>query len=168
MAFTQGRYQPGVLRGPQGRQAPLNGITMAGTGVKDRQLIAGPDRSGPVPGAVSEPRWPDVLAAAGQPERLRDLISSPDRVEFAGAGRSGIRLARMSPAPSSRLHQSNHFAVRHFAVRAVVALFAMACTLTVIISADRIQPVRAQARARVCRRASGALALPSINTTERR
>ncbi len=31
MAFTQGRYQPDVLRGPQGRQAPLNGITMAGT-----------------------------------------------------------------------------------------------------------------------------------------
>ena len=50
MAFTQGRYQPDVLRGPQGRQAPLNGITMAGTGVKGRQLIAGPDRSGPVPG----------------------------------------------------------------------------------------------------------------------
>ena len=50
MAFTQGRYQPDVLRGPQGRQAPLNGITMAGTGVKDRQLIAGPDHSGPVPG----------------------------------------------------------------------------------------------------------------------
>jgi hypothetical protein len=50
MAFAQGRYQPDVLRGPQGRQAPLNGITMAGTGVKGRQLIAGPDHSGPVPG----------------------------------------------------------------------------------------------------------------------
>ena len=54
MAFAQGRYQPGVLRGPQGRQAPLNGITMAGTGVKGRQLIAGPDDSGPVPGGGIE------------------------------------------------------------------------------------------------------------------
>jgi hypothetical protein len=50
MAFTQSRYQPGVLRGPQGRQAPLNGITMVGAGIKGLQLIAGPDRSGPVPG----------------------------------------------------------------------------------------------------------------------
>ncbi|MCW2905545.1 MAG: hypothetical protein JWL68_334 [Actinomycetia bacterium] len=30
MAFTQGRYQPHALRGPQWRQAPLNGITIAG------------------------------------------------------------------------------------------------------------------------------------------
>ena len=50
MAFAQSRCQPGVLRGPQGRQAPLNGITMAGAEVRGRQLIAGPDRSGPVPG----------------------------------------------------------------------------------------------------------------------
>lgn len=54
MAFAQGRYQPDVLRGPQGRQAPLNGITMAGAGVKGRQLTAGPDRGGPVPGGGIE------------------------------------------------------------------------------------------------------------------
>jgi hypothetical protein len=54
MAFTQSRYQPGVLRGPQRRQAPLNGITMAGAEVRGRQLIAGPDRSGPVPGGGIE------------------------------------------------------------------------------------------------------------------
>ena len=42
MALTQGRYQPGVLRGPQWRQAPLNGITIAGAGVKGLQLMAGP------------------------------------------------------------------------------------------------------------------------------
>ncbi len=42
MAFTQSRCQIGVLRGPQGRQAPLNGSTMAGAEVKGRQLIAGP------------------------------------------------------------------------------------------------------------------------------
>jgi hypothetical protein len=54
MAFAQSRCQPGVLRGPQGRQAPLNGITMAGAEVKDGQLIAGPDLSGPVPGGTIE------------------------------------------------------------------------------------------------------------------
>jgi hypothetical protein len=42
MAFTQSRCQIGVLRGPKGRQAPLNGSTMAGAEVKGRQLIAGP------------------------------------------------------------------------------------------------------------------------------
>ena len=72
MAFAQGRFQSGVLRGPQGRQAPLNGITMAGSEVKGLQLVAGPDRSGLVLWCVSMPRWLDVLAAAGQPERLRD------------------------------------------------------------------------------------------------
>ena len=51
MAFTQSRCQPGVVRGPRGRQAPLTGITMAGAEVKGRQLIAGPDRSGPVRGS---------------------------------------------------------------------------------------------------------------------
>ena len=54
MAFAQGRYQPDVLHGPQWRQAPLNGITMVGSGVKGLQLIAGPDRSGPVPGGGIE------------------------------------------------------------------------------------------------------------------
>jgi hypothetical protein len=54
MAFAQSRCQSGVLRGPQGRQAPLTGITMAGAEVKGRQLIAGPDRSGPVPGSGIE------------------------------------------------------------------------------------------------------------------
>jgi hypothetical protein len=54
MAFTQSRYQPDVLRDPQGRQAPLNGITMAAAEVEGCQLIAGPDRSGPVPGGGIE------------------------------------------------------------------------------------------------------------------
>jgi hypothetical protein len=54
MAFAQGRYQPDVLHGPQWRQAPLNGIRMAGAGVKGLQLITGPDRSGPVPGSGIE------------------------------------------------------------------------------------------------------------------
>jgi hypothetical protein len=42
MAFAPGRYQPHALRGPQWRQAPLNGITIAGSGVKNPQLVAGP------------------------------------------------------------------------------------------------------------------------------
>jgi hypothetical protein len=48
MAFAQGRYQSGVLRGPQWRQAPLNGITMAGAEVKGLHLVAdhGPQRPG--------------------------------------------------------------------------------------------------------------------------
>lgn len=48
MAFAQGRFQSDVLRGPQGRQAPLNGITMAGSGVEGLQLVAGlgPQRPG--------------------------------------------------------------------------------------------------------------------------
>jgi hypothetical protein len=54
MAFAQDQYQPDVLHGRQWRQAPLNGITMAGAGVKDLQLITGPDRSGPVPGGGIE------------------------------------------------------------------------------------------------------------------
>ena len=41
MAFTQGRCQPGVLRGPQGRQAPLNGITMAGIGAPMAGRLSG-------------------------------------------------------------------------------------------------------------------------------
>ena len=67
MAFAQGRFQSDVLRGPQGRQAPLNGITMAGSGVEGLQLVAGLGLW-----CVSMPRWLDVLATAGQPERLRD------------------------------------------------------------------------------------------------
>ena len=54
MAFAQSRCQPGVFRGPQRRQAPLIGITMAGAEVKGRPLIAGPDRRGPVPGSGIE------------------------------------------------------------------------------------------------------------------
>jgi hypothetical protein len=47
MAISQGRYQPGALRGPQWRQAPLNGIGMAGAGVKGLRLRAGqPQRPG--------------------------------------------------------------------------------------------------------------------------
>jgi hypothetical protein len=41
MAFEQGRYQPGALRGRQWRQAPLNGTRMAGAEVKSLQLMAG-------------------------------------------------------------------------------------------------------------------------------
>lgn len=40
MAFAQGRYPPDILRGPQWRQAPLNGIRMAGAGTKGLQLRA--------------------------------------------------------------------------------------------------------------------------------
>ena len=45
MAFAQGRYQPGALRGPHWRHAPLKGIRIAGAGVKGLQLTA---RSGTV------------------------------------------------------------------------------------------------------------------------
>jgi hypothetical protein len=66
----------------------------------------------------------------------------------------------MSSATGSRLHRINHFIYprRRCALRDGLYL-------TVITSADRIRPVRAQA---FLRRAAGALALPSINTTERR
>ncbi len=50
MAFTQGRYQPGVLRGPQWRPAPLAGITMAGAGSEGRQLTAAPGAQRPAAG----------------------------------------------------------------------------------------------------------------------
>ena len=52
MAFAQGRYQSGVLRGPQWRRAPLNGITMAGAEVMGLHLVADPGprrRSGVYP-----------------------------------------------------------------------------------------------------------------------
>jgi hypothetical protein len=42
MGFAQDRYQPGALRSPQWRQAPLSGITIAGGGIKTLQLVAGP------------------------------------------------------------------------------------------------------------------------------
>jgi hypothetical protein len=66
MAFAQGQYQPNALRGPQWRQAPLNGITIAGSGVKSLQLVAGlgPQRpsalvriQAPMAGRLSD-RWP--------------------------------------------------------------------------------------------------------------
>ena len=46
MAFARGRYQSGVLRGPQWRrQAPLNGITMAGAEAKGVHVNASTLRS---------------------------------------------------------------------------------------------------------------------------
>jgi hypothetical protein len=57
MAFAQSRYQPDVLRGPQGRQARLNGITMAAAEIEGCQLIAGPVPGGgieaPMAGCLS-------------------------------------------------------------------------------------------------------------------
>lgn len=73
MAFAQGRYQPDILPGPQWRQAPLNGIRIAGAWLKGLQLTAVQGGSGPVLGAVSKPRRLDVLAAAGQLGRPRDI-----------------------------------------------------------------------------------------------
>ena len=40
MAFTQGRSQPDVLRGPQWRPVPLAGITMAGAAIEGFRLTA--------------------------------------------------------------------------------------------------------------------------------
>jgi hypothetical protein len=40
MALVQGQYQPDAWRGPQWRQAPLNGIAMTGAGVKGLQFLA--------------------------------------------------------------------------------------------------------------------------------
>jgi hypothetical protein len=54
MAFAHGRYQPGALRGPQGRQAPLNGITMAGAEVKGLQFMTGPGPQRPIAGGGIE------------------------------------------------------------------------------------------------------------------
>ena len=42
MTFTQGLRRPGVVRGPQWRQARLNGISMAGAAVTGVQPFAGP------------------------------------------------------------------------------------------------------------------------------
>ena len=52
MAFEQGRY-------PQWRQAPLNGIRMAGAGVKGLQLTAGlgPQRPGAGGGIEAPDSW---------------------------------------------------------------------------------------------------------------
>ncbi len=49
MAHAQARYQPAALRGPQGRQAPLNGISVAGAAEPLAQavaLVAAPSPSG--------------------------------------------------------------------------------------------------------------------------
>jgi hypothetical protein len=54
MVFAQGQYQPGALRGPQWRQAPLNGITISGAGVKGLQLMAGPGPQRPGAGGGIE------------------------------------------------------------------------------------------------------------------
>ena len=54
MAFTQGRYQPDVLRGPQWRQAPLTGIRMAGAGIEGLQLTAAQAQV-PVLGGIQAP-----------------------------------------------------------------------------------------------------------------
>jgi hypothetical protein len=54
MVFAQGQYQPGALRGPQWRQAPLNGITIAGAGIKGLQLMAGPGPQRPGAGGGIE------------------------------------------------------------------------------------------------------------------
>ena len=40
MAFTQDRYQRDILHGPQWRQAPLNGVRMAGAAAESLQLTA--------------------------------------------------------------------------------------------------------------------------------
>lgn len=54
MVFAQGRYQPGTLRGPKWRQAPLNGITIAGAGVKGLPFMAGPGQKRPGAGGGIE------------------------------------------------------------------------------------------------------------------
>ena len=54
MAFAQGRYQPDALRGPQWRQAPLNGIRTASAGAKGLQLMAGPGPQQPGAGGGIE------------------------------------------------------------------------------------------------------------------
>jgi hypothetical protein len=57
MAFTHSRYQLGDLRGPQWRQAPLNGIRMGGAVAKGLQLMAGPGPQGPgAGGAIRTPK----------------------------------------------------------------------------------------------------------------
>jgi hypothetical protein len=76
MAFTQGRYQPDVLRGPHWRPVPLAGIRMAGAAVDGLQLTAVLAQV-PVLGGI--PRLLDVLAAAGQPGRLRDTGQPTER-----------------------------------------------------------------------------------------
>ena len=63
MAFTQGRYQPDVLRGPQWRQTPLTGIRMAGAAVYGLQLT-GVLAQVPVLGGIQAP-------AAGCPSGRR-------------------------------------------------------------------------------------------------
>ena len=59
MACAQGWYRLGALRGPQGRQAPLNGITMAGAGIKGLPLMAGtgPQRPGSGGGIEALDGW---------------------------------------------------------------------------------------------------------------
>jgi len=59
MAFTQGRYQPDVLRGPQWRPVPLTVITMAGAAVNGLQLT-GVLAQVPVLGGI--PRRLDVFS----------------------------------------------------------------------------------------------------------
>ena len=59
MAFTQGRYQRDVLRGPQWRQAPLAGIRMAGAAIEGLQLTAaqGAKRPGAGGGIQAPAGW---------------------------------------------------------------------------------------------------------------
>jgi hypothetical protein len=64
MAFTQGRYQPDVLRGPQWRPVPLAGITMAGAGIEGLRLTAAPGAQRP--GAVGGIQAPAAGCLSGR------------------------------------------------------------------------------------------------------
>jgi hypothetical protein len=80
MAFTQGRYQPDVLRGPQWRPAPLTGIRMAGAGIECLRLTAaqGAQRPGAGGGIPSPGGWMSERPPAS-PDGLRTPVSPPNR-----------------------------------------------------------------------------------------
>ena len=79
-------------------------------------------------------------------------------------GAQRIRLAGMSSATGTRLCRSNHLAVP-LSLRSARWLDLY---LTVIINADRIRPSGRRNGPAFRWRAAGALALPFINSTERR
>jgi hypothetical protein len=72
MAFTQGRYQPEILRGPYWRPVPLTGITMAGAAVHGSPGGAGA-RAG------RYPRRLDVWRRPARPDGVGTPVSPPNR-----------------------------------------------------------------------------------------
>ncbi len=80
MAFTQGRYQPDVLPGPQWRPVPLAGIRVASAGIEGFRLTAaqGAQRPG-AGGGIQAPAAGCPSGRRRSPDGLGTPVSPPNR-----------------------------------------------------------------------------------------